>query len=257
MTLEDEVSDVVGKALRGLGVSPGKAAAEAGVAVEDLQRVLDGRFDETVVRKIAPVLELDGEALADLPDYLPEPRGIAGVRRIELPFRQWTVNAWLLEKDGTVLLFDTGWGARDILSEIDPAALDKVFITHPHPDHVGGVGVLEQEGIPIISETETAATGEIRIGGIGVRAVDLSGHCEPAVGYFVTGFEKQLFVAGDAIFAGSAGACADPRKFHLAFENLKAALDEAGEDCLILPGHGPLTSVAEEKANNPFRRHFS
>jgi glyoxylase-like metal-dependent hydrolase (beta-lactamase superfamily II) len=252
MSLEDEVSDVVGKALRGLEMSPTEVARAAGVGKDDLQRILDGGFDQALVRKIAPFLGLDADALAGLPSYLPNARSIKGVRRIILPFRRWTVNAWLLEISGKVLLFDTGWGGDDILSEIDPSAVDMVLITHGHPDHVGGIEALEKKGKRVISETEAQVVGEFEFGEISVRAVDLSGHCEPAVGYFIKGFQRQLLVAGDAIFAGSAGGCANRRKFHLALENLRAVLEIAEEECLILPGHGPMTSVAEEKTANPF-----
>lgn len=257
MSLEDEVSDVVGKAMHGLGKDPAEVSAAAGIAEEDLTRILDERFDETVLLKIAPILDLDEVALVGLPGYLPEARAIDGVRRIELPFRNWTVNAWHLRKGPVNLLFDTGWNREDILSEVDPGSLNAVFITHDHVDHVGGLDALEKFEIRVISETEALDVGEFEFEGISIGSIDLSGHCEPTAGFLVSGFGPQLLVAGDAVFAGSIGGCADLRKFRLAVENIRKGFAEAEDGCLLLPGHGPMTSVAEEMSANPFKRYFS
>lgn len=256
MNLEDGITDVIEKALRGLEMTPADVASAAGISVEAYRSTLSGRADDAVLRQLAEVLGLDADALVNLPGYCPEQGGISGIRRIELPFREWTVNAWLLKSGETTLLFDTGWGRGDILQEIENAALDGVFITHGHADHIGGVEALKAAGVKIVSEIEAFCTGEFSFGDIGIKTVDLSGHCEPAVGYFVSGFEKQLLVVGDAIFAGSVGGCRDQRQFSLALGNLGKVLRASDENCLILPGHGPMSSVAEEMKANPFRKYF-
>lgn len=257
MSLEDEVSDVVAKAIRGLGKNIAEVSNAVGVTEMDLRKVLDGEFDEPDVRRIAMALDLDEAALVGLRDYLPKVREIEGIRRIELPFRQWTVNAWHLRKGCVNLLFDAGWNRNDVLSEIDPNSLNAVFITHGHEDHVGGLEILENMGLRIISETEALDAGEFEFEGIGIKAVDLAGHCKPSTGYFVSGFERQLLVAGDAVFAGSIGGCANRGNFQLAVGNLRKAFAEADDGCLLLPGHGPLSSITEEISANPFSRYFS
>ncbi len=191
-------------------------------------------------------------ALVDLPEYRPEADPVPGVRRIELPFRQWTVNAWLLEKKGTGVLFDTGWGEEDIVPEISPDEIDAVIITHAHPDHIGGNEALEARGLDITSEKDALERAELTFGPLRIRAVDLSGHMSPAAGYLIDGFEKQLFIVGDALFAGSMGKCKSPEAYELAFSTLGQALDHLEPGCVILPGHGPATTLEQEVRSNPF-----
>lgn len=255
--LEDEIPDVIGKAVRGLGKSFHELAKIAGVDESVLQHVMDVSRDAVILRKVAAALNLDAEALLGLPEYLPEAPELAGVKRLVMPFRSWSVNAWLLEMEGFSLLFDTGWNRSDILSQIGQVRPDAVFITHGHEDHVGGVENLREFGLKIISESEALRTGRYEFGKINVRVLDLSGHCVPTAGYLITGFERPLWVVGDAIFAGSMGGCKSPENFTMAIATLRTAFGEAEPDTLILPGHGPATSVKLEKTSNPFRNFFS
>jgi len=253
MSLEDEFSDVIAKAMAGLEMEAGDLAEKAEVDPCEISGLLHGEIDEAVVRKICPVLGLDPDALLALPAYFPKPLALLGGTRIGLPFRQWTVNAWLVELDGTRLLFDAGFGDRDILGKTDVDKLESVFITHDHPDHIGGVAALKAAGADIISVAAAKRAGEFAFGKLTVRAVDLAGHMDPAVGYFIEGLEKQLLVVGDALFAGSMGRCRSRKSYDLAFDTLNAALAIADADCVILPGHGPLTTLSEELASNPFK----
>ncbi len=256
MSLEDEFSDVLAKALAGLEMDSSDLAKAAKVETCEIEGLLHGDMDEEVVRKIAPHLQLDVEALIALPTYVPKRLELPGITRIELPFRQWTVNAWLVEKDGTRLLFDTGWGKRHILDHVEPARLTAVLITHAHVDHVGGVRVLADAGVKVVSEKEALYQGELDFGRLRLRTVDLSGHKTPTAGYFIDGLEKQVLVTGDALFAGSVGRCGSSRDYRLAFETIRAAISEANGDCVFLPGHGPPTSLSEERVANPFRHGF-
>ena len=257
MSLEDGIGDVVAKAMLGLGMDAGGLAEMTGLPASRIEGILRGDFDAESLRKIAPVLRLDVEALVSLPGYLPGKQEIPGVRRLELPFGQWTVNAWLVEAGGFRLLFDTGCGGDDITAALGGAIPDAVFITHAHGDHVGGVSALESAGVRVIPETQALREGAYGFGAVSIRAVDLSGHMTPTAGYLIGGLGKSLLVAGDAIFAGSIGRCRSTDAYQTAFGNLRRVLGEAGPDCVILPGHGPATTVAEELVSNPFiRRHF-
>lgn len=257
MSLEDAIPDVIAKAMRGLGMDAAELSAISGVAVGDIEALLRGELDETAARAISPALGLDADALIALPGYLPRALEIPGIRRIELPFGQWTVNAWELNHEGVRILFDTGFGDRDLLGKLSPDGLDVVFITHPHPDHIGGVEAFSQKGVRVISETEALAAGNFVYGSLRLEVVDLSGHCSPAVGYLVHGMAHQLLVAGDALFAGSMGGCKTRESHELAGRTLRAAFAKAEPSCVILPGHGPATTLAEERVSNPFHPRFA
>ena len=257
MSLEDEFTDVIAKAMRGLGIDVPGLSEASGIAVGEIETLLGGQMKEFTARAISPALGLDAEALVALPGYLPDPIAIPGIRRIELPFGKWTVNAWEVQHDGIHILFDAGTGERDILEKISPHGLDALLITHAHPDHIGGVVALAAAGVKVILETEALTTGNLSIGSLELEAVDLSGHCTPATGYFINGLERQLFVAGDAVFAGSMGGCKTREAHDLAGRTLRAAFSKAKPDCIILPGHGPATTISEELIGNPFHPRFA
>lgn len=255
--LEDEIPDVVNKAIRGLGKSFSEVARSAGMDDAELQQVFDGNWNDAILANLAKVLNLDAKALTALPVYQPNIPGISGVKRCIMPYRAWSVNAWLLELDGKHVLFDTGFNPGDVLSKLDGIRPDAVFITHGHEDHVGGVESLQQAGMKIISESEALQTGEYQFGAIKIKVMDLSGHCVPTASYLISGFEKSLWVVGDAIFAGSMGGCKSPENFTLAIATLRSGFQQVDPECLILPGHGPMTSVAAEKSSNPFIKLFA
>ena len=97
--LEDNFSDIIGKAQRGLALSDSIVAARAGLAVEEVQGLRAGRFDAAAVRLVAPVLGLDARALVDIGRnaYAPAPIGpFDGLAQFTTDFDDMTVNAYLV-----------------------------------------------------------------------------------------------------------------------------------------------------------------
>ena len=64
--LEDNFTDIIGKAQRGLGISDRQLAEKSGASVDAIRTVRDGKFDRATLDQIAPALQLDADALAEL-----------------------------------------------------------------------------------------------------------------------------------------------------------------------------------------------
>ena len=64
--LEDNAADIIGKAQRGLGISDSELAEKAGLSAQTIRKLRDGESDESALLSVAPVLGLDGRALARL-----------------------------------------------------------------------------------------------------------------------------------------------------------------------------------------------
>lgn len=258
--LEDHAGDVLRKAMMGRGLSPSELATRAGVSAATLDDFLEGGFDEDAARAMARVLDLDEVAFLSLPDYAPKPVAVQGVQRIDLPFGCLRVNAWLIVKGDTRILVDTGEDGPSLrfgLSEMHPGKPTSVLITHGHRDHIGGLHYLLDEKIPAmgwnIDGADPLGPNENReMCGISFRTVDLSGHYTPALGFLVEGLAKPVLAVGDAIFAGSMGGCKTTESYQIALERIREVCSVLEDDTILLPGHGPATTLGEERRSNPF-----
>src|SRR2546426_11707263 len=111
--LEDNVGDIVGKAQRGLGIADSELAKKAGVSADQLRKSRDGKVDEAALRAIAPVLNLDANALVDLgaakwkPDKL---ENFDGLAQFSTSYGGMLVNSYLVWEPQTkhAVAFDTG-----------------------------------------------------------------------------------------------------------------------------------------------------
>ena len=81
------------------------------------------------------------------------------------------------------------------------------------------------------------------------------GHSVGGLTYVIDGIEKPVAVVGDAIFAGSMGG--GIVSFADALRTNREQIMSLADDTVLCPGHGPLTTVVEEKENNPFFPEFS
>jgi glyoxylase-like metal-dependent hydrolase (beta-lactamase superfamily II) len=260
MMLEDDFTYVIRKAFKGLDLAPAEAARLARLPESEVLAFSRGKFSMDTARRLAPVLGLNPEALAHHDHYLPKPLELPEIHRIDLPFGDERVNAWLVWTNDSVVLFDTGYNPLSCtvaLDAIAPPALQQLFITHGHVDHVGGIadfvarGVIPR-GASIGGALPCAPGDSIACGALTIRACDLSGHANPALGFLIDGLATPVLVTGDALFAGSIGGCANPRIYQHALGQLRKILTPLSDDTILLPGHGPATTLGEERISNPF-----
>lgn len=258
--LEDDFTYVLRKALRGHDLSPAQAAARAGLPDSAVLALLGGSFSAETAGKVAPVLGLNTEAFSRHPSYHPEPLALPGIERVDLPFEMERVNAWLVRAGDEVILFDAGYEAVDLTRELDGRCgrlPDRVFITHSHPDHIGALQVFLDAGIPVhaadLPGTISMKPDDMVIcGPLTVRACDLSGHAKHSLGFHIEGLEGPVLVTGDALFAGSMGGCASAVSYRHALRLLREVLGDLPPATVLLPGHGPATTLEQERVANPF-----
>ena len=271
MPLEDHIGDVCRKARIQTNTSMEAATAAAGVDKASLHAFeTDGIEAASVnVVALARVLGLDaakaeriaggwGPASVDL-SLWQELRMITTAEGFE-------VNSFLIwdAKLKVAALFDTGWFADDIFKLIDDYDLDlqHLFITHMHGDHVAAIGPVRKRhpGVRLHSNSEHAPMEQrvdsgksVSVGDLIVDARLTPGHASDGVTYVVRGWPggaPMVAVVGDAIFAGSMGKDFDTPQ--LAQQKIREEILSLPSDTLVCPGHGPLTTIAEEKENNPF-----
>lgn len=259
--LEDNFGDIVGKAQRGLRVTAGELARRTGLSVAPAATA-----DDAIIRKLAAALGLGADALVASARASWRPRDVEpidGFATFTTPFDDMTVNAYVVfdPKTREAAAFDTGADADPMLQFIreKKLTLALILLTHTHTDHVfeldrlkGATGakawVSEREPLP---GAEPFVDGkEFALGGLKIETRRTSGHARGGTTFVVAGLAKRLAVVGDALFAGSMGG--GLVSYDEALRTNRAGIFTLPDDTVICPGHGPLTTVGEEKLHNPF-----
>jgi hypothetical protein len=88
--LEDTLGDIIGKAMRGLGLAASTIAERTGLSPDAVAQLRDGAFDENAARQIAPVLGLNAEALiaTGRKSWTPASVALEGLAQFNTAFRR-------------------------------------------------------------------------------------------------------------------------------------------------------------------------
>src|SRR5580704_4332666 len=97
--LEDNFGDVIGKAQRGLRISDSELAKKSGASADAIRKVRDGKFEQNTLRIIAPVLDLEPNALVDLAEGKWKPKAVENsdwLAQFTTSYSGMLVNAYLV-----------------------------------------------------------------------------------------------------------------------------------------------------------------
>jgi len=272
MSLEDHLGDIIRKARAMSNVSAAAAARAGGLSEAELATLEDtGRAPKQP--NLAALAALVGlhpgklEAIAN--GWLPAAKDLSAwreLRCITTTASGMAVNCYLVwdEVSREAALFDTGWEAPPVTALLaeNQLQLRHIFITHTHEDHVAALADLRgqfpkarlhfsSKHTPV--DQRNRPNDFIHLGSLRITHRDTPGHAEDGTTYIIGTWPDDaphVAIVGDALFAGSIGR--GNQSWDLARQKVREQILTLPPDALLCPGHGPLTTVAEEKAHNPF-----
>ena len=197
------------------------------------------------------------------------------------PFQQ---NCSLVWNDDTQIgaVVDPGGDVDVILQAIEKSkvTVEKILLTHGHIDHAGGaaelrdrlkVGIegphtedaflladLPKKGVEYGYEARAFTPDrwlkegdKVTVGALAFDILECPGHTPGSVVFFNSA--HRFCFMGDVLFQGSVGRTDFPRGSHeTLIASIRDKLLPLGDDVAFLPGHGPASSIGEERRSNPF-----
>ena len=162
------------------------------------------------------------------------------------------------EETSEAIIVDPGKITEKIISQLEDNHLKlvAVLITHNHGSHVGGLKTLRKNYSPKIfaadwevagnDTTVFSGDGKTRIAHMQVRYMTLPGHTSDSVVY---GIGNILFT-GDVITAGEVGSTNSSYSEYILRSNIEQKIYSQLNDVIIMPGHGPPSTLGAIKAFN-------
>jgi hydroxyacylglutathione hydrolase len=263
--LEDFFSDIIGKAQRGLHLDDASLAQRARLERDQIERLKAGSGDLSQVTALGTALDLSPRALVESFEKSWEPAEITleGLAQFNTDLLGMTVNAYLVWDPSTreAAIFDAGIDANQLFKRTrsEKLTVKAIFITHSHQDHVAGLAdilsqcqakVFAPEAEPVVHSQRVREGFKYSLGSLEIEARLTNGHSAGGTSYLVSGLAKPVVIVGDSLFAGSMGGA--PNAYEQARKNNREKILSLSPETIICPGHGPMTTVADERVHNPF-----
>jgi glyoxylase-like metal-dependent hydrolase (beta-lactamase superfamily II) len=270
--LEDTFGDIIRKASRGTGIGLDAVASRTGIDPARVHAFVSDTAQPTEreARAIATELRLDPGKLADIGLRRWNP-----VERDLDPHFGHQINAphpsngyfIVLEQQRVAAFVDPGGRADNIVATLrrSPLALRYILVTHKHRDHTDALVDVRRafpEARVVIHRLDSPALGAAARDAIGIndgdtlpfgdgelRLIHTPGHTDGSSCFL---YASSIFT-GDTLFAGSVGGLFGDR---FGYEDLlhhaSSKIFSLPDDVVVFPGHGPPTTIGEERAHNPF-----
>jgi hydroxyacylglutathione hydrolase len=188
------------------------------------------------------------------------------------------------EESGIGALVDPGDEATRIALTVERTGLEiaRIIVTHAHIDHVGAVASLVEEyGCPVLMHEEAEAmlklapqqammmglrfgkvptvdrhVGDdevLEVGSLRLRSLYTPGHSPGHLAFYAE--EQGIVFSGDTLFAGSVGRVDLPGgSMEVLMQSISERLLTLPDETRVLSGHGPETTIGQERMYNPFLR---
>ncbi len=191
------------------------------------------------------------------------------------PVGAYAVNCSIVRTDSDVFVIDPGSEPETILEALRGQSLvpTAILLTHGHFDHIGAVNALQsafpglpvyvgKKDVPVLTHPMNQCPPDyppitppsgIRVaddGPAGVEVIPTPGHTPGGVCYLFR--DSGLLFSGDTLFAGSVGRTDFPGGDMATLLQSLRRLTALPDETSVIPGHGPATSIGDEKDGNPF-----
>jgi Zn-dependent hydrolases, including glyoxylases len=191
----------------------------------------------------------------------------------------YETNCFLVEAPRGNILFDAPEGAEE---HFRGEKIDLLVLTHGHWDHTADAAAVQRrhgcrvlchlDAVPMVSEQDfferqgfplqvepVVPDGLLAEGrgqdllGLPIDVLDLPGHCPGSLCFYLP--DQSSLIGGDVLFRGGIGRWDLPGgNGEILLQGIREKILPLPGETMVLPGHGPATTVAEEKAGNPFLR---
>ena len=201
------------------------------------------------------------------------------------PFGEMTYILWKpVPGEGQALVVDPGFDLEAIFDVLESHSLQVAAIlnTHGHADHIAGNAAMKQNypAAPLLIGRNEArllsdpdanlsapfgmaltsppadrlvADGErIELAGLSFEVREIPGHSPGSVVFVCDQYDPLFVLGGDVLFAGSVGRTDLGGNTEQLLTGIRTRLFDLPASTLVYPGHGPVTTVGQERLTNPF-----